>query len=76
MHPENVTKSSTGEGGYGDSVSAIDCPAGLTERDQDMCRRDRAIGRIVRDPAAWLARGALKLSHTLGYESAGETMVP
>lgn len=66
----NLLLGTLGEGGYGSPDPAQDCPHGMREVDRDRCRRDLALERIMGDPASWLARGVLKVTHTLGHDSA------
>ncbi|MFT3923498.1 MAG: glycosyltransferase family 39 protein [Myxococcales bacterium] len=66
----NLLLGTVGEGGYGSLDPRYDCPHGMPEVKVDRCRRDRALARIRRDPVAWLARGVLKVSATLGHDSA------
>jgi hypothetical protein len=66
----NLLLGTLGEGNYGSLDPALDCPVGLKEVVADRCRGQRARERIRRDPLAWLARGVLKVVHTVGHDSA------
>jgi hypothetical protein len=66
----NLLLGTLGEGNYGSLDPAMDCPVGMKEVAVDRCRSERALQRIRRDPLAWLARGVLKVVHTVGHDSA------
>lgn len=65
----NLLLGTVGDGRFEHIPRAIDCPEGTPERERDRCRRSHAIARIGAAPVVWLARGALKLVHTFGYET-------
>jgi hypothetical protein len=66
----NLLLGTFGEGGYEGLPAGQNAPVGLREVEADRWRNQHARERIAADVPSWLARGALKLVHTFGYEQA------
>lgn len=66
----NLLLGTFGEGGYDSVPAGQNAPVGLREVEADRWRNHHARERIAADLPSWLARGALKLVHTFGYEQA------
>ena len=66
----NLLLGTFGEGGYDSVPAGQNAPIGLRELEADRWRNQRARERIAADLPSWLARGALKLVNTFGYEQA------